>query len=204
DLYKRYDVADYILYSRSIDSFFGVETHNRAIEQSSLYLNSHGKRGERGLVMTTDTEGTFLIENKSYSIFKNKEKLLDCLKGDEYIEGETSKTVMLLETYYLREKELFGHVFQEAWLQLYAQQQSYDLRKFINMASSIKYSWLNDRADALILSACSHKDIYVNEAAIRAVESWEQPKHAAFLQNIKPFEVKWLEDYKKSVLAELE
>lgn len=204
DFYKGYNSASSIFYSKNINSYFGVETYNRIKDQSYVTLTSNGNNGERNLGMTTATEGSLVVENKSFAILKNKEAILDCLKGDEYIEGETSKTVMLLEAVYHREKELFGQIFQVAWLHLYTQRQSYELRKFINMSSSIKYNWLNDKADALVLSACAHKDIYVNEAAIRAVESWEQPKHAEYLHNIKEFGVKWLEEYKKAVLADLE
>ncbi|EOT5501719.1 hypothetical protein ACNRQA_004323 [Citrobacter koseri] len=201
--YKRYYASDAMFFYKNINTLFGVEKYNRSGDQTYVDQSSNGKHSDQDSGMSNVNEGSGVVENKSLLILRKKNAILDCLKGDEYVEGETSKTVILLEAIHLREKELFGQIFQEVWLHLFTQQ-SYELRKFINMSSSIKYNWLNDKADALILSACSHKDIYVNEAAIRAVESWEQTKHAAYLNNLKKFEVKWLEDYKNAVLAELE
>lgn len=175
-------------------------------EKSSMYYyhTSNGSKANPHITANSASEGSLFFNNKSAEKNSFKNSIIDCLKSDEFIEGETSKTVMMLESIYLKEPDIFGDVFQLVWLYLFGQENSYELRKLVNMASSIEYEWLNDKADALVLSACGHKDIYVNEAAIRAAESWEQPTHAQYLRNIKLFDVPWLEDYKQSVIEFLE
>jgi hypothetical protein len=121
---------------------------------------------------------------------------------DEYIDGEISKTELYLEKLYIENKAVFRESFQRAWLQLFAGSKD-NLATFINISSNISYQWLEDRADALVLSACSHQDPFVNEAAVRAIEAWEQTSHIEYLENIREFNIGWLEKYKVEVLEYL-
>ncbi|PRB57231.1 hypothetical protein CQ001_19135 [Erwinia billingiae] len=79
----------------------------------------------------------------------------------------------------------------------------YHLRNFINFASTIDYSWLGNKADALVMGVCSLPDILVCEAAIRAVESWGESSHIPVLERMRKFDVEWVEDYKLAVIRYL-
>ncbi|HDH1413847.1 TPA: hypothetical protein PIT84_001325 [Klebsiella quasipneumoniae subsp. similipneumoniae] len=128
--------------------------------------------------------------------------LIDLLKSEDYVEGEITKCQLFLESLYEKDENLFGEVFQNVWLSLYSN--SYELRKYLCVASSLEYEILKDKADVLILGGASHKDPLVNEAALRAAEAWSDPKFLIYLHELREFEFEWLNDYKKSVIEYLE
>ncbi|MGY8868869.1 MAG: hypothetical protein ACKVJE_00390 [Pseudomonadales bacterium] len=134
---------------------------------------------------------------------KYSKDLIRLIKFDEYIEGEVSKTGLFLESLYKQNQAVFRDCFQKAWLELYTHKNPELIATFINIASTLDYEWLEDSADALILAAYNHKDTYVNDSTLRAIESWEQPKHLDYLEQMRPIGIDWLDDYKQSVLQYL-
>lgn len=131
------------------------------------------------------------------------ELIVDFILDDEFIEGQISKSQLYIENLYYQDADILRDSFQKAWLSIYSQGE-YAVFTFISIASSISYEWLGDRADTLIFAGYSHASELVNEATIRAIESWEQPSHIALLKEMKPLEIQWLEDYKQNVIKYLE
>lgn len=128
--------------------------------------------------------------------------VLGYLVSEEYIDGEISKTHLYLET--IREKHpiQFPDVFQQVWLRLF-RDDALRFRNFICIAAGLNYNHLKDRADALVLGAFAHVDEDVNEAGIRAVESWGVSSHYSLISNLRPFNDSFLEEYRIAVLADL-
>lgn len=124
------------------------------------------------------------------------------LNSEDYQDGEISKTHLYLETLFHQNQMQFREVFQQVWLKLYSQDAE-GLRDFICISAGLDYDWLQDRADALVLGSFLHRDENVNEAGLRAVESWDNPTHSDLLSNSKPFEDPYLEEYRKSVISSL-
>ncbi|WP_432535694.1 hypothetical protein [Pantoea eucalypti] len=125
--------------------------------------------------------------------------VFDLLKSEDYIEGEISKTQIYLESLHDKNVSLFNNVFQKSWLALYSKNAT-ELRKYLCVAACIDYDFVKENADTLILGGASHKDPLVNEAALRAAESWGQAKFLGYLEGMRDFEVDWLQDYKLSVM----
>lgn len=140
----------------------------------------------------------------SIEVEKNVRTLIRILKQDEFVPGELSKTQLFLENLLLKNVNLFKEVFQKTWVNIFPEKNTVHMINFISMASYFEYEALEDRADVLVLSGCAHSDFRVNEAAIIAIESWEQKKHIEFLKAIKNSEVNWLESYKSNVIRILE
>ncbi|NCU07401.1 hypothetical protein [Pantoea ananatis] len=136
-------------------------------------------------------------------IVSKKNMTLDLLKSDDYIEGEITKTQLYLESVYKENPYIFREVFQRAWLDLFYLKNAKDLTKFLCIASCLDYDYLKDKADAIILAAAGYDDLYVNEASLRAAESWGTPRLASYLEVIRDFGIEWLDDYKKSVFEYL-
>jgi hypothetical protein len=130
--------------------------------------------------------------------------LVNLTSKDEFIEGETSTTELYLTSLYKENPAIFAESFQKTWLKLYELADAEILANFISIISAIDYEWLTDKADALVLGGCSHVDPYVNEATLRAIEAWEEPKHIVYLSNIRAFDINWLEDYRKEVVNYIE
>ncbi|WP_227907463.1 hypothetical protein [Escherichia coli] len=124
------------------------------------------------------------------------------LKSENYIEGEITKTQIYLESLSEKNKSLFLEVFQRVWVSIYYSPEY--LRNFLYIAASMDYELMKDRADVLILGCSAHEDVLVQEAAIRAFESWENPEHAAHLRAMRKFNEKWIEDYRQSTINFLE
>lgn len=116
---------------------------------------------------------------------------------DDYIEGEVSKTQLYLEKMYLdKGVSVFKEAFQKAWVRLFALDNPKHLYTFASIASCIPYEWLDTHGVTLIIGCSAHKSNLVNEACIRMAESWEVSEHARYLENITPFSVDWLEEYR--------
>jgi len=134
---------------------------------------------------------------------KYSNDLIRLIKFDEYIEGEVSKTELFFENLYKQNIYVFRECFQKAWLRLYSDKNPDLIGTFINIASTLDYTWLEDRADTLVLAAYAHKDSYVNDSILRAIESWEQPVHLTYLEQMKPLDIDWLDNYRLSVIKHL-
>ncbi|WP_406860982.1 hypothetical protein WHU70_14325 [Escherichia coli] len=124
------------------------------------------------------------------------------LKSENYIEGEITKTQIYLESLSEKNKSLFLEVFQRVWVSIYYSPEY--LRNFLYIAASMDYELMKDCADVLILGCSAHEDVLVQEAAIRAFESWENPEHASHLRAMRKFNEKWIEDYRQSTINFLE
>jgi 16S rRNA C1402 N4-methylase RsmH len=107
-----------------------------------------------------------------------------------------------LENLYYQDQEIFFEVFSRASVSIYKEDNHY-ITTFINVASSIEYDWLKHRADLMIMSFNSLDDAMVNEATIRAVESWERKDHIPILEKMRKFDSEWVEEYKLAVLEYL-
>lgn len=165
----------------------GASTNFNAFSLSSATTELHGNKSSPEVEIRAKKAAAYLV---------------NLVRKDEYIAGETSKTELYLEKLYFEDKVAFRDAFQKAWLELFRGDDE-SLATFINVASSIEYSWLGDRADALVISGCCHLNPFVNEAAIRAIEAWSNPIYVEYLKKIKPFEISWLESYRLSVLEYL-
>ncbi len=184
--------------SETANFFENIDLSNFISSESHIiqkYLLSSNSRIDSSLDFTSQL---------SIEAEKNSKKLIRILKQDEFIPGELNKTQLFLENILLKDKSLFREVFQKTWLSIFPEKDPIHIINFISMASYFEYEVLEDRADVLVISGCAHIDIRVNEAAIIAIESWEQKKHIEFLKSIKPSGVDWLETYKSNVINILE
>ena len=137
--------------------------------------------------------------NKRNEIESLAIQLLNIVKQDNFVEGETSKTELYLENLYLTNVNIFFDVLNKCWLRLYTDSPS-NLSTLISVLSTIDYEWFGDKVDALIIAAAAHDNYFVCESCIRAFEAWEQPQHAEYLENIRDFNIIWLDNYKRDVI----
>jgi len=137
--------------------------------------------------------------NRDLRVNECSQTIIDFVLSEEYVEGQISKTQLYIESIYCQDKSLLRDSFQKSWLAIYSRGE-YAVYTFISIASSIEYEFLEDRADTLIFAGYAHASEMVNEATIRAIESWEQPSHISLLEQMKPFTIVWLEEYKNSVI----
>ncbi|ENW53825.1 hypothetical protein [Acinetobacter baumannii] len=171
----------------------------------SKFISSESNIIQDYLINSNSKISSLDISSKlSIEAERNAKKLIRILKQDEFIPGELNKTQLFLENLLLKDINLFREVFQKTWLTIFPEKNPIHIINFISMASYFEYDVLEDRADVLVISGCAHIDLRVNEAAIIAIESWEQKKHIAFLKSIKQSNVDWLETYKSNVINILE
>ncbi|HIF9239468.1 TPA: hypothetical protein ACX6RC_001988 [Photobacterium damselae] len=121
------------------------------------------------------------------------------LAQDYFEEGMITKTQLYLENLLSDNNLMFQESFRAVWLDLYKNNAS-QLELFINICSMMDYTKMGDSADALLLGASSHKSVNVQEAVIRAIEAWEQSDHKDYIENMRPFESEWIEEYRLEVL----
>ena len=146
------------------------------------------------------TSAEHFAESFENEIIKKQKMILSLLKSDDYVEGEITKTQLYFESISKENLYVFREVFQRTWLELFRKKNAYALRKFICIASCLEYEQLGDKADAIIIAASVHEDKFVNEASLRAAEAWGEPELVLYLENIRDFSIKWLNDYKTTVI----
>lgn len=134
---------------------------------------------------------------------KKAESMKDTLRFDYYTPGEISKTQLLFESMYKDNPIVFKEAYQKCWLGLYRNNDVENIIKFISISSDIDYSLLQERADSLIIAGYGHIDPFVMEAAIRAIEKWQQKHLVDYLKNMRPSEIEWIEQYKFEVIEDL-
>lgn len=144
------------------------------------------------------------INNSDFEFKVNKSvsRIIELVYSDDFVEGESSKTQLYMEYLYHKDRAIFLESFNRAWVELYTHE-SYYIMTFLNVASTISYDWLGYRADSIVMGFNSIDDPYVNEAAIRAIESWEQKSHINILERMRVFDKKWIEQYKLDVIEYL-
>ncbi|SPJ32263.1 hypothetical protein [Kushneria phyllosphaerae] len=174
----------------ALNSYFLKEIYKSSNLSRKFEISSSTKND------TADTDISVL--SRSYA-----DQIIRSAKLDEYIEGERSKTEMLMDMFYKSNKDAFRDGFQKAWIEIYKLKDSELMSTFVNISSGISYEKLQDKADALIFGAYAHQSTKVNDAIIRAVESWEQKEHITILEELKPCDINWLEEYKQQVIEHL-
>lgn len=152
-------------------------------------------------ISLSKTNGSSVVAEdlKERKIKRSVKTLISLIKTEDYVEGEITKSQIYLESLLAKDKTVFLETFQQTWVRLFGGDPFY-LRTFICISANLSYEVLKDRADVLIVGACNNSDAFVQEAAIRAIESWGNSKHADLLKNMRRFEEDWLEDYKKSIM----
>lgn len=155
----------------------------------------------RATQLLSSSKGPTQVSDDS-KILRSVKQILRLLNSEEYIEGQISRTEKYLESLFFKNKYAFRESFQRAWLTLFRKSND-DFANFINMCSGLPYEYLEDKADALVVAACSHRDFSVNEAAIRAIDAWSQSFHVDYLEQIRDFDISWLDEYKRKVQKRL-
>jgi hypothetical protein len=192
--------------NKSLAITSGDASPQRKIEASSDSLaflkqnNSSGTYGRYGLKNINN--GWESNSDHDRQVVKGVQRLIEIIFSENYVDGELSKAQIYLEYLYNMDRDVFYEVFSRTCVSMYKEGSHY-ITTFINVASTIDYEWLSYRADLMITSFNSLDEPLVNEATIRAVESWEQKKHIEILERMRRFESKWLEDYKTAVLSYL-
>lgn len=195
------------------DSLFSIPSeaiNNLIITSTAMNSFSIKKRNNKianvfGYIQKTESNGSKSNFKKYEELSVNVicDELLRTLKTDEYVEGECSKTQLLLEKMFEENPINADKAFTKAWLALFSQKNTTNLFNFISICSSLDYSLLNFNADTLVLSCFSHHDPKIKEATIRAIESWENPSFIYYLENMSDIEYQWLDTYKKEVMEYL-
>ena len=194
---ESYSELDRLLEVNSSATGFGsqdIAYHDQTAESTKTDYT------ENNLYYVTSDSGNESKAIIALQVQSHAKFLVSLVRSDEFVEGETSRTEMYLEGLHRDNVEVFEKSFEKAWLKLFSTSTE-GFKTFINIASTIEYDWLGTKADSLVLSASSHKDPFVNEAAIRAMEAWEQPHHCEYMESIRRFDVEWLEEYRQNVAA---
>ncbi|WP_281558440.1 hypothetical protein [Thalassomonas sp. RHCl1] len=179
-------------------------SENSSIFEKTLHISENSTTADTSRYIS---EHSNTIDNSNnadeYKTVLMSNEIRRLVAKDEFIEGEVSKTQLYLEMCLRDDPVIFTSAFQKAYLSFFTGTE-YNLYTFIGICSGIDYYDLNDSAIALIIAGCAHKSILVKEATIRAIEAWEQPSFIEYLEQIDPFDIDWLEEYRTEVIKHLE
>ncbi|MCU4415447.1 hypothetical protein KTH71_15720 [Acinetobacter sp. WU_MDCI_Axc73] len=187
---------------------FLEKENDRFYQQLDLLFDERPQSSStsRSIVSSLEKNSNYLhLQNVDLeaSISKKAQRIKETIRYDDYIPGEISKTQLLFEKLYSENVMIFRESYLRSWLDLYRVNDIENIIKFISISSDLEYELLQERADTLIIAGYSHTNPLVMEASIRAIEKWQQPQHVYYLQNMRPSEVEWIEEYKCEVIEDL-
>lgn len=189
------------------DKNFLERENNRFYRQLDLLLDDHiSDKPSLSYRLQEDDNRTASYQDFSdLDIIASKKAIMikETLWVDDYVPGDISRTQLLFENMYKDSAVIFKEAYQKCWLDLYRTNDVKNFIKFISISSDIDYSLLQERADSLIIAGYAHIDPFVMEAAIRAIEKWQQPQLIGYLSQMRPSEIDWIEHYKSEVIEDL-
>lgn len=198
-------------FSNTVHDDFNLLKHdnNRLYKQLDLLFDEKKSLSKNSLSMSTyidKSKNTIRSFSQDNDFIANKmaKSIKDTLKYDDFVPGEISRTQLLLESMHKENVSAFKDAYQKCLLDLYKSDQTDDLVKFISISSNLDYEILQERADTLIIAGYAHINPFVMEAAIRAIEGWQQLSHIQYLKVMRPSEIEWIENYKLEVIEDLQ
>ncbi|MBE8607925.1 hypothetical protein [Vibrio sp. OPT10] len=197
----------YSAYNASMKDAYHSLSNSKAYAFSSKFYDTSSiesviKKRNSDDSITSPSSSLSHSNQQVFNVETEAKSIIDILKSDDFIPGEISKTELYLENLYAKNANLFRDSFQKAWLELYSGKENH-ISNFICISSSLDYDMLEDRADTLVIAGYAHTNPVVNEAVIRAIEMWGQVHHIGYLENMRPTEIDWLDNYKDEVIRDL-
>ncbi len=171
-----------------------------SVDSGVLYYTDDGVNTSNGTAKVNYNDIDKLVEER---VAKKFEEFKTLFSRDEYVDGEVSRTQLFFEVLYRDDKLVFERLFQKAWLHVFLDKKPSSLSDFILISASLDYSMLNENADVILVGSWSHKSLDVKDAILRAAESWQNPKHSAFLEQMTDIDDECLSEYKARVMESL-
>lgn len=165
------------------------------------YHSSNSLRAPKPSLNNSISSSQFSYEEE-VEFYSNE--IIRLIKLDDFEDGEEGMVHKLFDTLCTKKIKVFQSSFQKAWLTLARNKEHEYFYSLLCAASTIQYELIKDEADCLLYAALVLNDENINDAAIRAIESWEHSEHLSILSSIRPFATSWLEDYRLEVIASLE
>ncbi|EKB14486.1 hypothetical protein [Aeromonas veronii] len=180
----------------------GWKNDNRLLssDSGSLYSADDGMNSSNSAAKVNYKDIGKVIDKR---VEKKFEEFKILFSRDEYVDGEVSRTQLFFENLYRENKLVFERLFQKAWLHVFLDKKPSSLSDFILISASLDYSMLNENADVILVGSWSHKSLDVKDAILRAAESWQNPKHSAFLEQMVDIDDECLSEYKTRVMESL-
>lgn len=169
------------------NSFLGYSTA-RVVSLSSV----------EGKSLDKNSGNISLKDCREESFFTNE--IIRLVIRDDFDDGEEGEIHRLFDDLIKNKPLVFRNSFQRAWMTLLKEEKRDLLYKFICASSVFDYDFFEMDAFCLVTAALSLDDESINDAAIRAIESWGDPDLVSVLKNTRPFSIGWLEDYRKDVV----
>ncbi|MGN5115003.1 hypothetical protein [Aeromonas jandaei] len=128
------------------------------------------------------------------------DELFVCLYADRSEVGESSKFKDLMIELYQENQLAFLEAYQKLWLKLYEGSDDDVLCLLIVKSALIPYSYFSSHAKVMVCGCASHQSVTVQESLLKAVDMWGDPEFISILEQMRPFDFKWLEDYRQRVI----
>ncbi|MFM4981464.1 hypothetical protein [Aeromonas caviae] len=199
---KRVDKHDWKVQKVNFENVSGWknDSHLLSADSSFLYSTDDGVNTSNSAAKVYYKDIDKLVEER---VAKKFEEFKTLFSRDEYIDGEVSRTQLFFEALYREDKLVFERLFQKAWLHVFLDKKPSSLSDFILISASLDYSLLKENADVILVGSWSHKSLDVKDAILRAAESWQNPKHSAFLEQMTDIDDECLTEYKARVMESL-
>ncbi|UCM49375.1 hypothetical protein [Aeromonas caviae] len=141
-------------------------------------------------------------QNTQYNELVNSyyDELSVSLYADTSEVGESSKFKDLMIDLYQENQRAFLDAYQKLWVHLYEGSEHDVLCLLILKSALVPYSYFSSHAKVMVCGCASNVSVIVQEAMLKAVDMWGDPEFINILEQMRPFDLKWLEDYRLRVI----
>lgn len=137
-------------------------------------------------------------------IRKSKDRLVLLIKTHSFDEGQLSSVDKEAEHILNRFGEDFlVRVIDKVWHHCYTSKNQMEHAHFLNLIKNLSFMVDCDRFVTYAISAFSHEDLLIREAAISTFESWDKYEYKKYLESVADSGIGWLDQYKREVIENL-
>lgn len=159
------------------------------------------KRTIRKIESSSANETTVVAGLPWAILEKCRSRFVEIAKREEVEYGLIAASEILLKEYF----ELYGHSFGDIVQHIYMMElgKGKVILSLLKYLSSKGYMDVYPYGQMVAMAALAHENIEVREAGIRSFEAWEHVNGKTVLSSLE-VHPKWLDDYRKEVLQQLE
>lgn len=191
-LIKGFDFSDIV---GGIESYSDIDYSDFSVNDINVTLKKNSSK------MVSDPG----LEQTHSNLYRGlASKFIYELKNSFFEEGHLSSADHFLEGVFNKyDRDVTFDVINKAWLECYADENEMAYVHLLNVLQNISSVIGSDRLLTFAISALAHKNIAIKEAAIAAIESWDDPNHKEVLSQVADSGLKWLDNYKYKVIENI-
>ena len=155
------------------------------------------------ILQDSDLQVSYFQEEREAFVNNCKVQLLNSIIGDEFIDGEISRTEIIVKEMFKRGREAVMSALMDIYLEYFSEQDSHVLKGVLELLSVLPYEDVRPSGQIMALGVMRHKNKYVIKKGIQLYERWNSKEGIKIIKTLH-FEEMRFQKYAEQVIEYLE